>query len=235
MSFVKISKLDPSSRGFNIKVKIFEKESDKVVTIKKTQIPNRVASFRVGDDTGTLKLTVWGAEIDRIPVGKVIKIEKSYVSEFNKGLQLNIGKFSKWSVLEEELDALDITPQKKAKKGPIKVCNVIIQKKGIDLARVKLVEVGNVRNVKFKKDGSSHEVADALIGDETGCIKCSLWDEDIKKLEEGMILHIHNAYISEYRGIPQLNLSRFSRYDILEPEDINVDLDNNLSLVERVA
>ncbi|MHA1380046.1 MAG: hypothetical protein ACTSRG_16870 [Candidatus Helarchaeota archaeon] len=232
MSFVKIRSLHIGDKGFNIKVKILDKESDRVVTIKKTQMQNRVANFRVGDETGTITLTVWGADIDSIPIGNTIKIEKAYVRDFNNKLYLNIGQYSKWSTIQEELEVLDIFTTNKPQKKITKVCNLIYKKKGINLEKVKVIEINNIRSVKVKKDGSSHEVADALIGDETGCIKCSLWDEDIRQVEENMILKIHNAYISEYKGIPQLNISKFSKYEVLPPEDLYVDDKNNLSEVE---
>ncbi len=234
MQNVKINDLESGDKGFNIKVKVLKKTTDRVVTIKKTGMQNRVANFVVADDTGQLNLTVWGVEIDKIPIDKTISIQKSYVSEFNGRLSLNIGKYSEWKASKDEITIKD-TPKSPEPmvKSHVKICSAPAKKKGINLDKVKVLEISNIRSVKVKRDGSEHEVADALLGDDTGCIKCSLWDEDIRKIKEDMILRIFNAYISEFRNIPQLNLSRFSKYEILEPEDLEVDLENNLSLKEK--
>ncbi|MFX1299050.1 MAG: hypothetical protein ACFFD2_29850 [Promethearchaeota archaeon] len=235
MEHIKIKDLKSGDKGFYIKVKVLEKTSDRIVTIKKTGMQNRVADFLIADDTGQLTLTVWGADIDQIPVDKTISIQKSYVSEFNNKLSLNIGKYSTWSRSKVEI-IVDETPRPKTEpkvNSHIKVCNAPVKKKGINLEKVKVLEITNIRSVKVKRDGSDHEVADALVGDETGCIKCALWDEDIRKIKEDMILRIYNAYISEFRDVPQLNLSRFSKYEILEPEDLEVNLENNLSYREQ--
>ncbi|MFX0132432.1 MAG: hypothetical protein ACFFDN_02175 [Candidatus Hodarchaeota archaeon] len=234
MEFLQVKDLEPNDKGFDIIVKVIKKESDKVVTIKKTGMQNRVANFLVGDETGQALLTVWGVDIDKIPIGKVITIQKSYVREFNNKLYLNIGKFSSWEVSKDDLEVKEKPQANKTKiNSHIKICNVPWKKKGINLDKVKVLEITNIRSVKVRKDGSEHEVADALLGDDTGCIKCALWDEDIRKIEEDMILRIHNAYVTEYRGLPQLNLSRFSKYEILHPEEMDIDIENNLSLKEK--
>ncbi|MHA1300155.1 MAG: hypothetical protein ACTSO9_12105 [Candidatus Helarchaeota archaeon] len=236
MDFLKIRDLDSQSKGFNIKIKVLKKESERVVTIKKTAMQNRVAVFLVGDDTGVMKLNVWGVDIDKIPVGLPIMIQKSYVTEFNNTLHLNIGKYSKWSSIQDKIEVLKDEQSsniKKKNRMTVKICNTVQKKKGINLDKVKVLEINNIRQVKVHKDGSSHEVADVLLGDETGCIKCSIWDEDIKKIKEDMIIKIHNAYISRYKGIPQLNLSRFSKYEILQQEDLDINIENNLSVAQE--
>lgn len=238
MDFVKVKDLNPESKGFNIKIKVLEKESDRIVTIKKTQMQNRVANFTVGDETGKITLTVWGVDIDNIPIGQSVCVEKGYIREFNNKLYLNIGKFSKWSKCKDEIEASkepQVKKKTKRKDTMIKIDSITDKEKNVNLEKVKVLEVKNIRQIKSKKDGSEHEVADILIGDETGIIKCSVWDEDIKQIETEMILQIHNAYITKYKGAPQLSISRFSKYEILPPEDLDVNIENNLSMSGQVS
>ena len=51
--------------------------------------------------------------------------------------------------------------------------------------KFKVVEKSEPREVTSQKDGSTHKVAEAVIGDETGNIKMTLWDDQIDMLEEG--------------------------------------------------
>lgn len=63
----------------------------------------RVANATVSDETGTIKLTLWNDDIDKIRVGDKIKITDGFVSEFQGEKQLSAGRFGK----------LEVTGQKK--------------------------------------------------------------------------------------------------------------------------
>ena len=168
-------------------------------------------------------------------IGGVIKIEKCYVSTFNNQIYLNIGRYSRWKTTQEDIKIKEVAESNEVKKKSlniIKICNVRNIKKGINLEKVKVLEKSNIRAVNLRKDGSTHEVTDILLGDETGIVKCSIWDEDVKNLEEEMVLKIYNAYTSTFKGEIQLNLSRFSKYEILPPEKIDINIENNVSLTE---
>jgi replication factor A1 len=47
---------------------------------------------------------------------------------------------------------------------------------------VKVIGIGEPRSVTSRKDYSVvHRVAEALVGDETGCVLLNLWDDQISK------------------------------------------------------
>ncbi|MCQ5374144.1 MAG: single-stranded DNA-binding protein [Candidatus Methanomethylicia archaeon] len=99
--------------------------------------------------------------------------------------------------------------------------------RGVDVL-VKILEVNPSREVSTR-DGSSHSVAEALVGDETGCVLLSLWDDDIQRVKVGQTVSIKNGYVTLFRGSIRLNVGR---YGTLEPatEDITqVNMDNNIS------
>lgn len=95
---------------------------------------------------------------------------------------------------------------------------------------VKVVSKTDAREVTSRKDMSTHRVAEALVGDETGSIYLTLWDDIIDEVEEGQILNIKDAYINLFRGSMRLNLGRFGSYELVESAPFEeVNLDNNLS------
>jgi len=49
---------------------------------------------------------------------------------------------------------------------------------------VKILKLNDEKIVFSKKDGDQHRLAEALVGDETGTILMSLWDEDIDKVRD---------------------------------------------------
>lgn len=94
---------------------------------------------------------------------------------------------------------------------------------------VKVISKSPVRNVTGR-DYSTRRVADALVGDETGSIYLTLWDDNIEKVNEEHTLRITNGYINLFRGNMRLNIGKYGSYQILEEaliEDVNTD--NNLS------
>lgn len=59
----------------------------------------RVANATIKDDSGTMTLTLWNEDIDKVKAGDRIKIENGYVNEFQNKLQLTRGKFGTLTVL----------------------------------------------------------------------------------------------------------------------------------------
>ena len=94
----------------------------------------------------------------------------------------------------------------------------------------KVVSKGSVKEVPSGRDGSTHRVAEVLLGDETGSIYLTLWDDDIDKVEVGNSVYLKNGYVSLFRGHMRLNVGRYGVLEVLEtPFEGNVNLENNLS------
>jgi len=59
----------------------------------------RVATAVISDGTGTIKLTLWGDQIEKVNINNTVKIENGYVSTFRGEMQLNVGRYGKLSVM----------------------------------------------------------------------------------------------------------------------------------------
>lgn len=55
----------------------------------------RVADATIKDETGEIKLTLWGADIEKVAIGDKVKVENGYVTEFKGNPQLSAGKYGK--------------------------------------------------------------------------------------------------------------------------------------------
>lgn len=94
---------------------------------------------------------------------------------------------------------------------------------------VKVVSKSEVRNVTGR-DYSVHRVADASVGDETGCVVLTLWDDNIDKINEEATIRVTNGYVNLFRGNMRLNIGRYGSFEILEETPITeVNTENNLS------
>lgn len=79
----------------------------------------------------------------------------------------------------------------------------------------KVLEISEPREVVSKFDGQVYRVADAVIGDDTGTIKLSLWNEQIGKVKVNDTIKIENGYVRTFRGEKQLNVGRFGKISVL--------------------
>ena len=110
----------------------------------------------------------------------------------------------------------------------VKVETLSPQSRGVNTI-VKVVSKGEVRSVTGR-DYSVRRVADALVGDETGCLYMTLWDDKIDAINEEATLSITNGYINLFRGNMRLNIGKYGSYELVEESPIEeVNTENNLS------
>ena len=78
----------------------------------------------------------------------------------------------------------------------------------------KIDSVGEPRTVNLKA-GGTNTVADAIVSDESGSIKLSLWGEEINNVQPGDRVSVENGYINTFRGENSLNVGKFGKLNKL--------------------
>jgi len=78
----------------------------------------------------------------------------------------------------------------------------------------RVVEKGNTREVRSKYKDETYRIADAMVADETGSIKLTLWNEQIEQVDVDNIIKIENGYVTSFRGEIQLNVGKFGKMTI---------------------
>lgn len=99
--------------------------------------------------------------------------------------------------------------------------------KKVDLI-VKVLEKNEVREVTSKIDSSAHKVAEALVGDASGAIQLTLWDDMIEKIEIGKCYEIKNGYTSLFQNTLRMNIGRYGTIEEVQAE-IEPNTTNNMS------
>ena len=94
----KISDLKAGQGKIDVEVTVKSKSEPR--TINKYGKELKVANAVVEDDSGEIALTLWNSDVDKVEVGKKLKITNGYVSEFNGVKQLTSGKYGKLEVLD---------------------------------------------------------------------------------------------------------------------------------------
>jgi replication factor A1 len=73
----------------------------------------------------------------------------------------------------------------------------------------KVVEKGNPREVMSRYKDETYTVADAVVADETGSIKLTLWNEQIDQVNVNDKIKVENGYVTSFKGEIQLNVGRY--------------------------
>jgi replication factor A1 len=92
----------------------------------------------------------------------------------------------------------------------------------------KVVNLEDVKNVRSKKDRTPHAVTEAVVGDKTGTVLLTLWDESLEKVAAGKTYQLINGYVTLFRGSIRLNIGKYG--EITEATDLgDVKADNDIS------
>lgn len=83
--------------------------------------------------------------------------------------------------------------------------------------RLRILSLEPVREVQTRYGKA--RVTTALAGDETGTIRLSLWNDDIDRVDEGVIVEVHNGFVKTFRGEMELSSGRFGELVLVEDPD----------------
>ncbi len=230
---MKVDELQPGMKKIDVMVKVIRKGTPRSVSVKTDGKTHQVADLKVGDETGSISMSLWDDMIDQIQENDIILISNGYVSEFQGKLQLNIGKFGKWARQDpkEVSIAVDIAEvEADSTKGPaqfIKVERLLQQSRGVNLL-VRVIQQFDLREITTRKDNKKHMIFSFRVGDETGCINFDLWDQG-DDIAVGDVLELRGVYTREFNRILSLNLSRTGSYTKSSEDLPEVNAAKNLS------
>jgi replication factor A1 len=117
------------------------------------------------------------------------------------------------------------------KKQPVeaKVGDLTPQSRAVNVT-AKVVSKTEIREIPMGRDGSPHKVSYAFVGDETGVVYLTLWDDNIEKVNEGDTLRVENGYVTLFKGNIRLNIGKYGKLEpAKEPLTAEVNTENNVS------
>lgn len=92
----------------------------------------------------------------------------------------------------------------------MKISELQIRQGNVEVTGV-IKEVGEVRS--FDRFGRQIRVVDAVLEDDSGTIKLSLWNEDIDNFKQDDKVRIVNGYVNEFQGEKQLTAGKFGKIE----------------------
>ncbi|WP_406656056.1 OB-fold nucleic acid binding domain-containing protein [Methanolobus sp. ZRKC2] len=189
----------------------------------------RVANLIVADETGSIRLTLWDDKADLVKTGD-IEIGQSfqisgYVKEGYSGVEVNIGNNGILCETDEKIEASVASTKIEDVKNGMGDLNL----KGM------VLDISDVRTFN-RKDGTEGRVSNITIGDDTGKIRVTLWDEKTElasELKTNDAVEIINAYARENNFNQQVEVQVGSR-TILKKIDEEVSYSENFTSISDI-
>lgn len=102
----KLAKLQPYQRGITVDFKVVKTEAVRKVQSRNDGSNHRVADVLVGDETGTMLLTLWDGDIALVENGKIFRLVGGQTGLFQGRLQLSLGRNGKLEPSTATIDAV---------------------------------------------------------------------------------------------------------------------------------
>ena len=96
----------------------------------------------------------------------------------------------------------------------------------------KVVNVGERRTVE-SRFGPSRQLSEATIGDETGIVIMSLWEDQIDKVSQDDVIAITNGYVSLVRGHIRVNVGKYGSFSKTDANIGEVNTSHDVSAQEH--
>ncbi|MFB6079542.1 MAG: single-stranded DNA binding protein [Haloferacaceae archaeon] len=149
----------------------------------------RVANLTLGDPTGRVRVTLWDERADRaedLDPGESVEVVDGYVRERDGDLELHVGSRGAVEAIDEDVEYVPET----ADIGSVEMDDVVDVAGGV-------IEASSTRTFD-RDDGSTGQVRNVRIKDETGDIRVALWGEKADaEIELGDYVVVTDAEIGD--------------------------------------
>lgn len=106
--------------------------------------------------------------------------------------------------------------------GKLQIKNIMAGMRSVE-ATGKVIKMYEIRN--FDKDGRKGKVGSFLIGDESGIIRVTAWNDKadlLATIKEGQVINLKNGYTRENNGRVEVHLGDKSTVTVLENSSVDV-------------
>lgn len=180
-----------------------------------------VRSAEIADDSGAIRVSFWDEKAEsNLNMGDAVKIENARTRMGIYNVELSVGKTAR--LIKPNVEEIENLPSINEIEDKLYESKSIDElKEGDKDLRVfgRIIELTDPNNFA-RSDGTPGLVRSAEIGDQTGIVKLSLWDEQAKKpLNEGNIVKIENPRVSYRNGNIELSVGRNTTINIVKNEE----------------
>jgi replication factor A1 len=190
-----------------------------------------VRSAEVADDSGVVRVSFWDEKAESaLNIGDAVKIENAKTRMGTYDIELSVGKTTRLLKPSEE-DLKNLPSMSEIEKSIYQNKSIEELKEGDrDVRLIGRIITLEDPNEFVRSDGSKGVVRSVEIGDMTGVIRASLWDEKAgTPLNEGDVIKIENPRVVLRNNQIEISLSKntpLSKAD--QDESSNIPTINNI-------
>ncbi len=159
-----------------------------------------VLNLDIADESGAVRVALWGedalAATEDLEVGQVLRI-KGRPKEGYNGLEVSADR------VEPDEDAdIDVEVSGEATADSLSLGQSDVSLRGV------VLDTGSIRTFS-RDDGSEGQVSNLTLGDETGKVRVTLWDEQadlVGELSAGQSVEVIDGYVRERDGSLELHV-----------------------------
>ncbi|MFB6169810.1 MAG: single-stranded DNA binding protein [Haloarculaceae archaeon] len=172
----------------------------------------RVLNAEVADETGRMRVTFWDEQAqnaeEELEVGQVLRVAGRPKDGYN-GVEVNVDR------VEPDPDAdIDVQLQDSYRVEDLSM--------GLSDVTLRGQVLGTESPRTFSRnDGSEGRVANLSLGDETGRVRVTLWDDQADRAEEldtGVSVEVVDGYVREREGNLELHVGSRGRIDEIDDQ-----------------
>ncbi|AHF98514.1 replication protein A [Halostagnicola larsenii XH-48] len=172
----------------------------------------RVVNVEVADETGAVRASLWDdhaeAAIEQLEEGQVLRI-KGRPKEGFSGVEVSVDDLEPDDDTEIDVQVSDVHTVESLSLG---ISNVNLVGKVLDTDSVRTFD---------RDDGSEGKVSNLTLGDETGRIRVTLWDEQAERateLEADATVEVVDGYVRERDGTLELHVGNRGALEEVDEE-----------------
>ena len=170
----------------------------------------RVLNLEVADESGSVRVALWdedaAAAEEELSVGDVLRV-KGRPKEGYNGLEVSADRVEVDEEAEVDVDV----------SGEVTADSLSMGQSDVNLRGV-VLDTDSIRTFD-RDDGSEGRVSNLTLGDETGKVRVTLWDEQAdlaEELEAGQSVEVVDGYVRERDGSLELHVGDRGAVDELE-------------------
>ncbi|MDF0590169.1 OB-fold nucleic acid binding domain-containing protein [Candidatus Methanocrinis natronophilus] len=184
----------------------------------------RVANLSIGDETGTVRIVLWDDLVEPVAKGEITVGETFRVRGFTRegyfGTEVTVDRGGL-----EEVEA-DI----ETRVQPHKISEIRADMGEITII-AQVIDPGEIRQF-VRRDGTAGLVRSVTLGDDTGKIRLTLWNEMAEmEIEAGDTLEVGNALSRERYGQVEIQAGGYST---VRKSEVAVDYQEKITPVSEV-
>lgn len=180
-----------------------------------------VRSAEIADDSGVVRVSFWDEKAEsELNIGDAAKIENARTRMGTYDVELSVGKTARLLKPSDE-DLKTLPSLNEIEKSIYENKNIDELKEGDqDVRLIGRIVALDDPNEFVRSDGTPGVVRSVEIGDDTGVVRASLWDEKASTpLNEGDVIKIENPRVVLRNNNIEISLSRNTPLSKLEKEE----------------